>query len=76
MLPHIPDEVLTQYITNRSGEQVDYNSLGKSIAKHIGAEIERHPKVAVNIDERGFQKHMDEGLSRRKYWDNKFTWNG
>lgn len=76
MLPHIPDEVLTQYITNRSGEQVDYNSLGKSIAKHIGAEIERHPKVAVNIDERGFQKHMDEGLSRRKYWDDKFTWNG
>lgn len=76
LLPSIPDEILTQYITNKGGEQVDYNSLGRSIAKHIGNEIEKHPKVAVNINERGFQKHIDEGLSRRKYWDDKFSWNG
>lgn len=76
LLPSIPDEILTQYITNKGGEQVDYNSLGRSIAKHIGNEIEKHPKVAVNINERGFQKHIDEGMSRRKYWDDKFSWNG
>jgi hypothetical protein len=49
--------------------KVDYDKM----AKKIGEEIAKHPRLVNNIDANGYSLYLIEGLNKSKYLNNRFT---
>jgi len=76
-MPYISDSTMTAMERSRglnttSNFKIDYDLL----ADKLSAKIEKHKKVMINIDERGFEKRVQEGLNTKKFWDDTFSYKG
>jgi len=60
-------------INNTNGvskeSKVDYDKM----AKKIGEEIAKHPRLINNIDADGYSLYIQEGLNKSKYLNKRFT---
>ncbi len=76
-MPYISDSTMTAMerargVSATSNFKIDYDLL----ADKLSAKIEKHKKVMINIDERGFEKRVQEGLNTKKFWDDTFSYKG
>lgn len=63
-LPNFDGIINTQNRWMQYGNRIDYDMLGKSVAKHMGKELQDMPRDVVNFDEKGVSKFIERGLSR------------
>lgn len=76
-LPYISDATMTAMenfrMNGNGGMEIDYDKLADKMAERLGREIEKHPKVDINIDERGFQTRILRGSNEIKILDNHYS---
>lgn len=68
-MPYISDSTMTAMERVRginSTAKIDYDELGKSVAKHMGKEISKLPISETRFDENGVTKFIHTGYSKRE----------
>lgn len=71
MINDVPRANMTVINNNgsSSGEKLNY----RQMAKEIGAEIAKHPKHILNIDEHGFTNHVTQQSNVTRYLNKRYT---
>jgi hypothetical protein len=69
--PNVKHDVINEKYDGAPVQQIDINKLSKS----LGAEIAKHPRAMINLDQYGFSTYVLEQGSKTKYLNKRFTFN-